>query len=490
MLDKGGNDLQQGVLHGGVQDRAGDGDHGEVGQVHGVGVQGSRLPSISCGSKKRQHRGSFIFETNTITRTNNVDKLIMKYEGWRSGTSDLLEDQDHPGRFKFGKELPGDVTESPLKKRRLENAQLTAVHPWGPHHRDPSPSSPQTGSRAEAQGAGRRPSSSPTLPGSSAQAPGAGRRPSACRPPSSSGMSRRALKGSPRQSISRRWTASTPSKGGTRPGRPSLASGSARSRATQQVALNGEETCLPPPVPPPPGAHPPPTVWKLPPPSSSWQGEGVPPDGLQTLLLQDPHPTPGSSEKRENRVNTSNENEESLKNQVKKKSTAEKKKNEDRSRKRSQEAAGNVRKMLEKLEARREKENPYLRVPGPEAGHVPVPRGGSGTGVSSSSSSSGRGTGTSSSSIGKFRGGKGALGIGGEFPANGTLYGRVACQTGAAHICAAAVPPSSNLEIKGGVEDDKPGIGPKSADGERGEIPGEYRNIPGLGEDQTGATNA
>ena len=146
---------------------------------------------------------------------------------------------------------------------------------------------------------------------------------------------------------------------------------------------------------------------------------------------------------------------------------------------------------MEKLEARREKEDPYLRVPGPEAGHVPVPRGGSGTGASSSSSSSsGRGTGTSSSSIGKFRGGKGALGIGGEIPTNGTLYVGVACQTGAAHNCAAAVPPNSNLGNKGGVEDDKPGIGPKSADGERGEIPGEYRNFPGLGEDQTGATNA
>ena len=92
-----------------------------------------------------------------------------------------------------------------------------------------------------------------------------------------------------------------------------------------------------------------------------------------------------------------------MKNLVKKRSTAEKKKKEDRSRKISKEAAGNVRKMLEKLEARREEKDPYLRVPRPEAGHVPVPRGGSRTGVSSSSSSSsGRGTGTSSSSIGKF----------------------------------------------------------------------------------------
>jgi hypothetical protein len=75
----------------------------------------------------------------------------MKYEGWRSGTSDLLEDQEHPGRFKFGKELPRDVTESPLKKRRLESAQLKAVHPWGLHQRDPSSSSPQTGSHAAMQ---------------------------------------------------------------------------------------------------------------------------------------------------------------------------------------------------------------------------------------------------------------------------------------------------------------------------------------------------
>ena len=100
----------------------------------------------------------------------------------------------------------------------------------------------------------------------------------------------------------------------------------------------------------------------------------------------------------------SNENEESVKSQVKKKSTAKKKKKEeDRSRKTSQEDTGNVRKMLERLEARKEKEKLYLRVPGPEAGQVPVPRGGSSTGGSSStSSSSGRWTGTSSSSIGKF----------------------------------------------------------------------------------------
>ena len=231
----------------------------------------------------------------------------MKYEGWRSGTSDLLEDQEHPGRFKFGKELPREMTESPLKKRRLENVQQTAVHPRGPHHRDPSPSSLQTCSSPEAQGAGRRPSSSPTLPGCNARAPGAGRRPSSCQPSSSLGMSIRAMKGSPRQSKSRRWTASTPSKGGTRPGRPSLASGSARSWATQQVALNGEETCQPPPVPPPPGAHPPPTVWNHPPPSSSWQGEGVPPDGLLTLLFLNPHPTPEFSRNKEKRVRKSDE---------------------------------------------------------------------------------------------------------------------------------------------------------------------------------------
>ena len=143
-----------------------------------------------------------------------------------------------------------------------------------------------------------------------------------------------------------------------------------------------------------------------------------------------------------------------------------------------------MRKMLEKLEARREEKDPYLRVPRPEAGHVPVPRGGSGTGgLSSSSSSSGRGTGTSSSSIGKFRGGKGALGIGGEIYTNRTLYGWDACQTGAAHICAAAVPPNLNLRAKGGMEDDRFGIGRKAADGERDEFPGEYRNLPGLGED-------
>ena len=170
------------------------------------------------------------------------------------------------------------------------------------------------------------------------------------------------------------------------------------------------------------------------------------------------------------------------KSKEKKKSTAEKKKREeDRSRKKSQEATGNVRKMLERLEERNEKEIPYLRVPGPETGHVPVPRGGSGTG--GSSSSSGRRTGTSPSSISKFRGGEGALGIGGEFPAIRTLYGRDACQTGAAHICAAAVPPDLKLSTKGGMEDDRLGIGRKAADGERAEFPGEYRNLPGLGED-------
>jgi hypothetical protein len=53
-LIKRGNNLHQGVLHGGVQDQAGDGDHGEVGQVHAIRVQGKRLPSIMCGSMKRQ----------------------------------------------------------------------------------------------------------------------------------------------------------------------------------------------------------------------------------------------------------------------------------------------------------------------------------------------------------------------------------------------------------------------------------------------------
>jgi hypothetical protein len=129
-----------------------------------------------------------------------------------------------------------------------------------------------------------------------------------------------------------------------------------------------------------------------------------------------------------------------------KKSTADNKK-EERSMKISQEAVGNVRKIMEKIEERRKKEDPYLRVPGPEARHanVPVPRGGSGTWVSSSSSSSGGRTGASQSSIGKFSGDKGALGQGGEFHLNGTLYGGDTCQTDAAHNCAAAVPPISNL---------------------------------------------
>ena len=48
----------------------------------------------------------------------------------------------------------------------------------------------------------------------------------------------------------------------------------------------------------------------------------------------------------------------------------------------------------------------------------------------------------------------------------------VACQTSAAHNCAAAVPPNSNLGNLGGMEDDKPGIGSESADGERRNSPG------------------
>jgi hypothetical protein len=185
-----------------------------------------------------------------------------------------------------------------------------------------------------------------------------------------------------------------------------LASGSAWSRVTQQVALNGEETSLPPTVPPPPGAHPPPTVWNPSPPSSSWQGEGDQPDGLQTLLFL-PHPTPETSRSKENRISKSDEHKESLEN---KKSTAENKK-EERNRKISQEAVGNVRKIMKKIEERRRKEDPYLQVPGPEARHanVPVPRGVSGTWVSSSSSSSGGRTGASQSSISKFSGDKGHL---------------------------------------------------------------------------------
>jgi hypothetical protein len=122
-------------------------------------------------------------------------------------------------------------------------------------------------------------------------------------------------------------------------------------------------------------------------------------------LLFLPHPTPETSRSKENRI--------SKENLEIKKSTAENK-NEERNRKISQEAVGNVRKIMKKIEERRKKEDPYLRVPGPEARHayLPVPRGGSGTWVSSSSSSSGGRTGASQSSIGKFSGDKGALGQG------------------------------------------------------------------------------
>jgi hypothetical protein len=122
-------------------------------------------------------------------------------------------------------------------------------------------------------------------------------------------MNKTELKGSPRQSTSRRWTASSLSRGSTRPEGQSLASGSVWSLYKQQVASNGEEITLPPPVPPPPGAHPPPTVWNPSSSSSSWQGEGVQPDGLQTLLFL-PHPTPGTSRK-EKQINTSKEHKKS-----------------------------------------------------------------------------------------------------------------------------------------------------------------------------------
>jgi hypothetical protein len=77
-----------------------------------------------CGSKKRQHSGSFILKENTITNKYNVTELIMKYKGWGSGTSDLLEDQNHPEGFRFGKEGTQTMMESPFKKRRLESAKL------------------------------------------------------------------------------------------------------------------------------------------------------------------------------------------------------------------------------------------------------------------------------------------------------------------------------------------------------------------------------
>ena len=239
------------------------------------------------------------------------------------------------------------------------------------------------------------------------------------------------------------------SRGSTRPEGQSLASGSVWSLHKHQVALNGEEISLPPPVPPPPGAHPPPTVWN---PSSSWQGEGVQPDGLQTLLFL-PHPTPETSRK-EKQINTSEEQKESLETT----NITEENKNEGRIRKISQEDEGNVRKIRRNIEERRRNQDPYLQVPGPEAMHaiVSAPRVGSRTlGLSSSSSSSSPGgrSGASLISIGKNSGDKGALGQGdlkgGEFLPNGTLYGGDSCQTVAAYNCAAAVPPISNFSNLG-----------------------------------------
>jgi hypothetical protein len=300
-------------------------------------------------------------------------------------------------------------------------------------------------------------SSSSSLTGSRAQALGAGRRPGTCPSPSSSGLSRRTVKGSPRQSTARRWTGRPLSRGSTWPEGQSLASGSMWPLHKPQVVLNGEEV---PDVPPPPGVHPPQTVWTeifSSCSSSSEQEEGVQPDGLKTLPFN-PHPTPETSSKENKEINESKEQKESLENE----NLVKEKENERKVRKISQEDRNQVRKISRKKEEDRRNIYPHiyphLQVPRPEARHaiVSAPWAGSrtlGQLSSSSSSSPGGQPGASEITIGKNKGDAGALGQGnlqgGEYLDINTLYGGDSCQTLAAHNCAAAVPPIGNISNLG-----------------------------------------
>ena len=242
----GNNFEQQDELQGGAQDQAREGDHGEASLVHGVGVKGTHLSGrMSCG-KKRQHSGSFIIKGNEITSTNNVAKLIMKYEGWAPGLAEpSLEDYHPPAIFMFSSKQDAESMESPQKKRRLEGAGCDTEHHRDHHHGGVEPP--------------EQPASSPSQTESRGQALGAGRRQSTCQSPSSSGLSRRNGKGTPRQATARRWTGRPLSRGGTQPEAQSLASRSTWTLHKPEMVLlkdDGEDV-----PPPPPGVHPPQTVW-------------------------------------------------------------------------------------------------------------------------------------------------------------------------------------------------------------------------------------
>ena len=107
-------------------DAEGAAEEDQVGEGVGVrdGVQGLSLPS-ERSSRKRQHSGNFINKleaNNKSTITNNVQKLIMRYENWNMVSG---KEQDTPDLFRSEQTAPelfrfdGAAVESPMKRRKI-----------------------------------------------------------------------------------------------------------------------------------------------------------------------------------------------------------------------------------------------------------------------------------------------------------------------------------------------------------------------------------
>ena len=88
----------------------------EAGQVHQVGAQGS-ISGRTGLSIKRQHSGTFIKKLENNTITNNVQRLILKYEDC------AMESRSHVHQeqsvFRFGLPRSPEIVESPQKRRKL-----------------------------------------------------------------------------------------------------------------------------------------------------------------------------------------------------------------------------------------------------------------------------------------------------------------------------------------------------------------------------------
>jgi hypothetical protein len=68
--------------------------------------------------KKRQHSGTFIIK-EIQTKTNNVQRLVEKYEGWEKESGVSGTTLNSRGLFRFGQTPGEDETGSPMKRRKL-----------------------------------------------------------------------------------------------------------------------------------------------------------------------------------------------------------------------------------------------------------------------------------------------------------------------------------------------------------------------------------